>query len=61
MGIIVCHRNVGLMIPGDLTAKIEPKSGALCLAGGFIADPVEFIEDFFLLFIRDTRALVDYL
>jgi len=60
-GYIVCHRNVGIMIPGDLAAKIKPQSRALSFPGRFIPCPVKFLKYFCFLCIGDPNALINYI
>ena len=48
-GFIICHRNVGIMCPGNDTAEIKPKACTLFFPGGLIPYAVEPVEYFFLL------------
>ena len=60
-GYIVCHRNVGIMIPGDLAAKIKPQSRALSFPGRFIPCPVKFLKYFCFFCISDPNAFINYI
>jgi len=59
--MIICHRNVSIMLLQYPFGKVEPEACTLCLFCCRITYTVKFIEYLFLLLISDTFTFISYL